>query len=265
MRMGDATPSLDEIIGTYRKELAQYVHGAFQTGSDGAERIAGFSELRSQPTSETPSSHMGAQDHAYPLSPNLALAGPVDEAHAALIAAFANQDYRDALAAERHRSEARIDELTGINNRRSIDRLLKDATESSLPGLAVIYDLDGFKKVNDTQGHETGDQLLRDVAATLREYVRSHDSVDYVGTPFNGDVGRTGGDEFLVILRDVDAQIGAARAEQINERLNEVLAPYGAGSSFGYAVIEPGAEPERIKHTADAWMYTNKHAKGTNR
>jgi diguanylate cyclase (GGDEF)-like protein len=254
-----STVALEEVIQSYHADLARFVKGAFQDGSPGSKRVEGFAQLRGE-----------RESAPYPMSPNIALAGPVGREQASLINAIASQDYRKALESEWNRSQARYDELTGLDNRRSIERLLTDATKSNSPGLAVMYDLDGFKSVNDTQGHETGDQLLREVAAVLREYVRPYDAVDFVGTvgedPLSdGHIGRLGGDEFLVVLRDVDETVGAARAAQINEHLNEVLAPYGAGSSFGYAVIEPGADPNKIKNEVDRRMYENKRSKGVSR
>ena len=91
------------------------------------------------------------------------------------------------------RKEARTDPLTGLCNLQglveSITAFLKEENERSA---LLFIDLDDFKKVNDTLGHDTGDQLLRSIAEILLAHVREYDLV-----------GRIGGDEFLVYLRNI--------------------------------------------------------------
>lgn len=103
------------------------------------------------------------------------------------------QHRRRALEAKARALEvqARIDPLTGLANRAGLHRALREASH----GWAVLYvDLDGFKQVNDTVGHDAGDQVLRDVAAALRGSVRGGDTV-----------ARLGGDEFAILATGVRA------------------------------------------------------------
>jgi diguanylate cyclase (GGDEF)-like protein len=92
---------------------------------------------------------------------------------------------------------ARVDSLTGLGNRRALDEALvahvARAHRSGRPIAALVGDLDGFKAINDVYGHHTGDQLLRDVAAVLRDVVRAPDASF-----------RWGGDEFVVLLGEAD-------------------------------------------------------------
>ena len=100
---------------------------------------------------------------------------------------------------EKIRQQANIDSLTGLNNRRcmydilsaDIDKPMEDGNNFAL----LFMDLDEFKDVNDTLGHSIGDELLKNVAKRLQNCVRSIDTV-----------GRLGGDEFIIILREVDQQ-----------------------------------------------------------
>ena len=122
---------------------------------------------------------------------------------------------------------------------------------------ALLYlDLDRFKPVNDTLGHDAGDELLRCVAERIREQVRESDTV-----------ARVGGDEFTVILRDISSrQAVAAVAQKI---IAAVAAPYRLGNrpqaveigtSIGIAVYPADAQDHAtLIKIADAAMYSAKH------
>jgi len=104
--------------------------------------------------------------------------------------------------------EAMTDPLTQILNRRGFDRLgerrLRTAVERGLPVCAVVIDLDGFKQVNDTYGHDAGDLILTEVARLLRSNIDSSDLI-----------GRLGGDEFAILQINVDREI----AQRIVQRV----------------------------------------------
>ncbi len=126
---------------------------------------------------------------------------------------------------------ANFDSLTGLPNRVLFrDRLaqsMERARRSGQPMALMFLDLDRFKVVNDSLGHEVGDALLRHVAQTLTQCLRSVDTVgrDTDGTPFT--LSRLGGDEFTVIA---DAVGGAEDAAMIARRLLEALAvPFAVG------------------------------------
>ena len=100
------------------------------------------------------------------------------------------------------------DSLTGLYNRHfmeiALDRELRRATRHQQPLAVLVLDVDHFKAFNDTHGHEAGDVVLREVAGTLRETVRSEDIVC-----------RFGGEEFVVILPELSTEEALARAESL--------------------------------------------------
>jgi diguanylate cyclase (GGDEF)-like protein/PAS domain S-box-containing protein len=160
------------------------------------------------------------------------------------------------------------DPLTGLANRRLLlDRLnqtLTSAARTRQDGALIFIDLDNFKQLNDTRGHQIGDLLLEEVAKRLTETVRKSDSV-----------ARLGGDEFVVLLQDLgdDQAQAAALAEGVGEKIIAVLGrPYMlAGKehestpSLGIAMLnrEPHTAEDILKH-ADLAMYQAKAA-GRNR
>ncbi|MFZ2989801.1 sensor domain-containing protein, partial [Ideonella sp.] len=159
--------------------------------------------------------------------------------------------------------QANFDTLTGLPNRRMLrDRLSHDLKKSDRDGSAValmFIDLDHFKEVNDTLGHDRGDQLLLEAARRISRCVREADTV-----------ARMGGDEFTVVLPDL-AQ--SQRVEQIAQKIIMSLsAPFHLGgerafvsASVGIALYpaDAGAIDELLKH-ADQALYAAKDA-GRNR
>ncbi|MES2074804.1 MAG: EAL domain-containing protein [Pseudomonadota bacterium] len=161
-------------------------------------------------------------------------------------------DYQDQLE-----HQASHDALTGLPNRNLFaDRLgqaIKYAQRYGHAVWIVFLDLDNFKLVNDSLGHQAGDALLRSVAARLREGVRDSDTV-----------ARLGGDEFLLILRDAPGQPAAAGVLQ--QLLEDVAAPLALDGqqrtvtcSIGVSVYpNDGAEPEQLLKQADIALYRAK-------
>jgi two-component system, cell cycle response regulator len=105
---------------------------------------------------------------------------------------------------------AQTDVVTGIENRRRVEERLEEMLESSLrsgqPFSVMMCDLDGFKMVNDTYGHQAGDAVLQQVAQLLRAKVRGNDRV-----------GRYGGEEFLVIFAGATASTVTVAAERLRK------------------------------------------------
>ena len=134
------------------------------------------------------------------------------------------------------------DFLTGLANRRQLYDQLRHAIASSrrtgLYGVVILLDLDNFKPVNDTYGHDAGDMVLVEAASRMKKCVRDVDTV-----------ARVGGDEFVVLLGQVDGAIDHAReaADQISKKLLDAL-------SEPYPLIVPGktSEPDRIHHACSA-------------
>jgi diguanylate cyclase (GGDEF)-like protein len=172
------------------------------------------------------------------------------------------------IAIERQRSEQRIrhmahhDELTGLPNRALLnDRLaqaLGQAARTGRPLALLFLDLDGFKYINDSLGHEVGDRLLRTVAARLQAIVRQGDTV-----------ARLGGDEFVVMLVDLEHDGDAAVvAHEIVRALSRPLRAddrtLHVTASLGVATFPAdGDSAELLLKHADAAMYRAK-AQGRN-
>ena len=149
--------------------------------------------------------------------------------------------YHDVTELRRASAEIEVlafyDPLTGLPNRRLLlDRLgqaVASATRSGSLGAVLFLDLDHFKTLNDTQGHEVGDQLLLQVAQRLQACLRDADSV-----------ARLGGDEFVAILSDLahDSSEAAAQAQRIGEKLLLSLGqPYTLGTHMHHGSCSIGA------------------------
>jgi len=155
-------------------------------------------------------------------------------------------------------SMARYDELTGLVNRhevfRQIDRVISGPARTGTRVAMAFCDLDGFKDVNDSLGHQAGDELLRAVARRLERAVRSGDVV-----------ARLGGDELLVVLNGVHDTDDAMRiAEKLRSEIR-LPTPLPGGTvtvsaSIGVALVEPGESADDIIARADAAMYEAKRA-----
>ncbi len=147
------------------------------------------------------------------------------------------------------------DPLTDLSNRRDFAahaQLAGDhAQNDSLPFSVVYIDVDHFKELNDTLGHEVGDLFLKEVADRLRTLVRSTDTV-----------ARLGGDEFAVIVQGVDPTQAIHLADRIEAALQRpyVAAPdWPSTASVGIAhSTDAGTEPDAVLSAADSSMFTRK-------
>ena len=154
------------------------------------------------------------------------------------------------------------DELTGLLNRRGfsfgLNRALQSARRYSEEGILAFIDLDNFKPVNDTYGHEAGDLILRRTGEILTGNVRKTDLVS-----------RLGGDEFAVLLVHSQRRDGLARIAILDEKLNSTFYKYGdvripIRASFGAAHYSGWSEPELLMRKADRAMYKNKMSRRRN-
>jgi diguanylate cyclase (GGDEF)-like protein/PAS domain S-box-containing protein len=188
------------------------------------------------------------------------------------IALFTDISERKALEAQMHQM-AYFDALTGLPNRRMLGdrmgRAMAASKRSGLYGALMFLDLDNFKPLNDTYGHEVGDLLLIEVARRLTECLRAMDTV-----------ARFGGDEFVVMLCELDANQtlstdqAAAVAEKIRVSLAEpyfltlpkpgqasVTVEHRCSTSIGVALfLNHELDPSDILKWADAAMYQAKDA-----
>ena len=157
-----------------------------------------------------------------------------------------------------------IDPLTGLFNRRYMDetlsRELSRAARKSMPLSCVMLDVDHFKNINDTFGHEAGDAVLHSIAHRLKANVREGDLVC-----------RFGGEELVLILPECDKQDAFDRAEKIRAVLNAFDVVHGdkrvgrVSASFGVASFpQDGRDAQALLDAADQAMYDAKN-KGRNR
>lgn len=138
------------------------------------------------------------------------------------------------------------DPLTGLENHSAF----YEALEANRRSFAVaMIDLDGFKAVNDSAGHLTGDRLLREVAVAMQGALRSEDRVY-----------RVGGDEFGAILPGLDRDAARVVGERLSAAAREVLEPYGASLSIGITVPEDKEPATSYLDRADRVLYRAKRA-----
>ncbi|MCX5682654.1 MAG: diguanylate cyclase [Planctomycetota bacterium] len=157
---------------------------------------------------------------------------------------------------------AATDFLTGLMNRRQaavlLEHELRRTRRSGKPLSVVFMDLDHFKAVNDTYGHEAGDEVLKHVADTMRSRLRAGDVI-----------ARYGGEEFLLVLPESTLEGAANVAELLRRRLYDTPAKYGditirVSSSFGVAVLEPSDQQgvDTLVRMADEAMFCAKNLGG---
>jgi diguanylate cyclase (GGDEF)-like protein/putative nucleotidyltransferase with HDIG domain len=166
----------------------------------------------------------------------------------ALICAWEAHDHdrqRDDLA-----RISRADPLTGCLNRRGFEERLEAEIDGGMRTgrrtALVVLDLDHFKDVNDTRGHEAGDKLLRWVVRTIEETLRPMDSV-----------GRLGGDEFAILVPGA----GPLEGQEVAGRVKDALA-LRVGVSTGVASFPAdGADRDELHRQADADLYAAKHGR----
>jgi diguanylate cyclase (GGDEF)-like protein len=166
---------------------------------------------------------------------------------------WSTYDAQLALAA-RLATLADYDSLTQCLNRRAFGERLEATLSEATPDLPIsvcLIDLDGFKQVNDVQGHVAGDRVLARVGASLLDSVRPTDSVC-----------RLGGDEFAVLMPGVGPQMAQAVTERLVRSLREVSWASGVTASAGTATTVAPMPMDDLLHVADQAMYRAKSAGG---
>jgi diguanylate cyclase (GGDEF)-like protein len=171
---------------------------------------------------------------------------------------------------ERLAQLALFDGLTGVANRRtfdeSLDREWRRCVRAAMPLSLLLVDIDCFKALNDSQGHQKGDDCLRQVATALRNTVRRATDL----------VARYGGEEFVLLLPETDAAGAEAIGERIRAEIEALALPHPAGGlggvitvSVGAATVWPAigdspAAPGELTETTDKCLYKAKQT-GRNR
>lgn len=152
-------------------------------------------------------------------------------------------------AFEKTQLQASTDGLTGLINRRSAERRLRELVKGSHLFSVVLADLDRFKQLNDTHGHEAGDRALRLFAQTVRKTLRDNDVV-----------ARWGGEEFLIVLPELDR----FQAVKVLDRVRHDLAVAHPGetarftASFGVADSSQSTSIDALVKIADSGLYAAK-------
>lgn len=160
------------------------------------------------------------------------------------------------IALDREHEMARRDTLTGLANRRAFYEQGEIEAERSRrydrPFTVLFFDLDNFKAVNDSKGHNEGDRLLKTVAETLHSRLRATDIC-----------GRLGGDEFAVLLPETGEEAAATFAAELRASLMEAMEKHGWPVTFSIGVATFNTMPESLDQLiekADALMYLVKQS-----
>ena len=257
----------EDVVGrTCCENIIMYVdkwgHSLCDTGRCPAQLCMEDGEIR-----QVPVSYRHKEGH---LVPAFARFLPVRDAGGRVTGVV--EAIQDASPIEQERERARsleklalMDPLTRVSNRAGaearLEARLNELRRYGWPFGVLFCDVDRFKAVNDTFGHDAGDKVLRAVARTLAGNLRTSDFVS-----------RWGGDEFLLILQNVNQETLLRVAEKIRrlmERCRVVVGPEGARSavcvtgSIGAALALTGDNPESLVRRADELMYRSKKS-GTN-
>jgi diguanylate cyclase (GGDEF)-like protein len=154
------------------------------------------------------------------------------------------------------RLAAQHDALTGLGNRRAVEAAFKGFIESRQRFVLALFDVDDFKRINDTYGHVAGDATLKTIAATVKSSVRGHDVV-----------GRYGGDEFILMMVDASLAQAEQRLRAIIKDIRDAPAAPGLPRitvSCGAAACSAGDTFESLVGRADQALYDVKRS-GKNR
>lgn len=155
---------------------------------------------------------------------------------------------------------ARTDDLTGLSNRRHMLELIQyemnRAERGGQPFSLLMIDLDDFKLINDSHGHDAGDAVLREVSRRLRETVRSHDSI-----------ARWGGEEFLLLLPETKHEGGLSLAKKLRQKvaatpftLDNARQTLPLTATVGVSTYELGMTAAECIKLADQSLYRGKQA-----
>lgn len=250
-----ASASIRQISGATAEQLIGRHIGTLLRGPD-ADRVAGFLD---QIIAEPDQPHI----HEFRgIGRNGAMRWLETHSHAVLddtgevsgvVSAIRDVSKRKAHE-ERLAHAALTDPLTGLANRRGLDEELTARLSSGTGGCLALFDLDHFKRINDSYGHAAGDEVLRRFAALARASVRDQDLV-----------ARLGGEEFAVVLPDISVSQATFVCDRLRRaigdagmRVNEQL--ISVTVSGGVATFGQDQTAEAVLRAADQALYRAKHA-----
>jgi diguanylate cyclase (GGDEF)-like protein len=152
-----------------------------------------------------------------------------------------------------HRRASIVDPLTGLLNRAGLaarfEELRQQALVTGAPITLVLFDLDHFKRVNDSRGHDVGDRLLCEVADAVRRTLRTFELVY-----------RVGGEEFLILLPGMEEWEGASLAEQLRVTIAALGRVTSVTASFGVSSAAAATDFDTLYRQADQALYRAKRA-----
>lgn len=140
------------------------------------------------------------------------------------------------------------DPLTGLANRRqfesALDQEVDRVARSGEPAMLLLFDIDHFKRINDTHGHAVGDTVLQAVGAALQESVRPMDTV-----------ARIGGEEFAAVLPNCPPAFGRTVAERVRHNIERLIIPVASGVVVNVTISIGGAfAPPWIRSSGRLWV-----------
>jgi len=163
------------------------------------------------------------------------------------INSYTEKDYFKELASR--------DPLTGLRNRRGFESFFEQKNHESFIAIALI-DIDDFKKINDTYGHDVGDKVIQFLAKTIKNNIRTSDTVS-----------RFGGEEFVIYLTNNDKRILEQILKRVQSKLNEdsvVVVEHGFTISGGVSIYPSACIPpfnDAFKNADDKLYYAKRHGK----
>lgn len=266
-RVLDVNPAFTKITGFSREEMLGAVPALLRPASDGepgaAQRASMAAALESTGSWRGEIIDRRRDGELCALQVTIsAIPGPDAELRHHVLVLSDNTQAR--LHREQLERQAHFDELTRLPNRARLAQMLRDAIRASERDgylLVVCYlDLDNFKPVNDTHGHEAGDRLLVELAQRLRNALGRWDH-------WTDEVARLGGDEFVLLLRAATLEDAQATVERV---LRQVSLPYNLGMGIGPVIVTASlgatvypvdrADAETLLRHADHAMYGAKQA-----
>ena len=181
-----------------------------------------------------------------------------DNKHLTNVSGIARDITQEYIAQQKLHHLSNHDALTGISNRHSLynqlEYIIVDSKRNKKNFSLLFIDLDGFKAVNDTYGHKTGDILLQKVTQRIQKQIRQSDLL-----------ARIGGDEFIVVLTDVDKEFISKISQEILQNLEKTFLiqenTLNISASIGIATYpKDGENNDALLNNADKAMYTIKNS-----